>query len=421
MGDPRQDLDEVFRAQWGRLLSLLVARFRRLDLAEDGLADAFEAAARTWPSDGMPASPAAWLLTSARRRVVDRLRAEAVAARKEPLLVVDEEVRHSAAGVMADPGGLLGDERLRLVYLCTHPSLAPESAAALSLRLVLGVPTPDIARLFLVPEATMAARLTRAKRKLAAAGAPFVVPEGESRVARTATVLSVVYLAFTSGYAPASGSDVTRAEIAAEAIRLARVLRELMPGGAGVDALLALMLLQHSRRDARTGDEGLPVLLPDQDRGRWRQDEIGEALALLTPIVEAGVRPPGRSQEFLLQALIASEHAVAPSASATRWDRIASHYAELEHLTGSPVVRLNHAVAVAEASGPDAGLALLEGLEQRLPRSHRLAGVRGELLLRANRADEAARSFEAAVELCANEAERSLLQRRRDAAIAAVS
>lgn len=181
MGDPRQDLDEVFRAQWGRLLSLLVARFRRLDLAEDGLADAFEAAARTWPSDGMPASPAAWLLTSARRRVVDRLRAEAVAARKEPLLVVDEEVRHSAAGVMADPGGLLGDERLRLVYLCTHPSLAPESAAALSLRLVLGVPTPDIARLFLVPEATMAARLTRAKRKLAAAGAPFVVPEGESR------------------------------------------------------------------------------------------------------------------------------------------------------------------------------------------------------------------------------------------------
>jgi predicted RNA polymerase sigma factor len=294
MGDPRQELDEVFRDQWGRLLSLLVARFRRLDLAEDGLADAFEAAARTWPSDGMPASPAAWLLTSARRRVVDRLRAEAVAARKEPLLVVDEEVRQSAAGVMADPGGVLGDERLRLVYLCTHPSLAPESAAALSLRLVLGVPTPDIARLFLVPEATMAARLTRAKRKLAAAGAPFVVPEGESRVARTATVLSVVYLAFTSGYAPASGPDVTRAEIAAEAIRLARVLRELMQGDAGVDALLALMLLQHSRRDARTGEEGLPVLLPDQDRGLWRQDEIGEALALLTPMVDAGVRPSTR-------------------------------------------------------------------------------------------------------------------------------
>ena len=412
-----EGLEEVFREQWGRLLSLLVAQFRRLDLAEDGLADAFEAASRTWPSDGMPASPAAWLLTSARRRVVDRLRAEAVAARKEPLLVVDEGLRQAAAQVMADPGGLVADERLRLVYLCAHPSLAAESAAALSLRLVLGVPTPDIARLFLVSEATLAARLTRAKRKLAASGAPFVVPEGEARVGRTATVLSVVYLAFTSGYAPGSGADVTRVEVAGEAIRLARILRELLPGDRGVDALLALMLLQHSRRDARTGEAGLPVLLPDQDRSRWQQAEIAEALALLTPLVEEDARLGGRSQEFLLQALIASEHAVATTAAATRWDRIAGHYAELDALTGSPVVRLNRAVAVAEASGPAAGLSLLDGLHARLPRSHRLAGVRGELLLRAGRAAEAVQSFGEAVELCANDAERSLLEQRRTAAL----
>jgi hypothetical protein len=211
----------------------------------------------------------------------------------------------------------------------------------------------------------------------------------------------------------------TRVEVAGEAIRMARMLRELMPADAGVDALLALMLLQHSRRDARTGEEGMPVLLPDQDRSRWRQAEIAEALALLTPLVETEAPLPGRGQEFLLQAPIAAEHAVAPSAAATQWDRIAGHYAELERLTGSPVVRLNRAVAVAEASGPEAGLALLDGLEAQLPRSHRLAGVRGELFLRAGHAVEAAQAFGDAVELCANDAERSLLERRRGAALGA--
>jgi predicted RNA polymerase sigma factor len=407
-------LEVVFRESWGRLLALLVAQYRRLDLAEDGLADAFEAAARTWRTGGVPDNPAAWLLTAARRRIMDRLRAEAVAARKEPLLVVDEEVRQSAAGVMADPGGLLVDERLRLVYLCAHPSLAREAAAALSLRLVLGVPTPDIATLFLVPEATMAARLTRAKHKLAASGAPFAVPVGDARASRTATVLAVVYLAFTAGYAPGTGRDVTRVEVAGEAIRLARVLRELLPGDPSVDALLALMLLQHSRREARVGEEGLPVLLPDQDRTRWRHDEIAEALALLTPMMGGGP-PPGRpaGEEFLLQALIAAEHAIAPTPEATRWDRIAAHYAELEGLTGSPVVRLNRAVAVAEDQGPQAGLAVLEGLEEQLLQSHRLAAVRGELLLRAGRPADAVDAFAEAISLCANSAERALLEARR--------
>jgi len=407
-------LEEAFREHWGRLLALLVAQFRRLDLAEDGLGEAFESAAGHWPAEGVPGNPAAWLLTAARRRVLDRLRAEAVAARKEPLLVVDAQTRHDAAGVMADPGGLVADERLRLVFLCAHPSLAPESAAALSLRLVIGVPTADIARLFLVPESTMAARLTRAKRRLAATGAPFSVPpEGPARDARVGVVTSVAYLAFTAGYAPGSGPDVTRTALAGEGIRLTRVLREVLPGQPALDALLALMLLQHSRRDARVGSDGLPVLLPDQDRGRWRHDEVAEALALLEPM--ARHRHQGVAGEYVLQALIAAEHAIAPTATDTQWHRIAAHYAELEDLTGSPVVRLNRAVAVAESQGPAAGLALLDGLEDHLPRSHRLPAVRGELLSRAGDREGARAAYGAALELCGNEAERALLESRRNA------
>jgi predicted RNA polymerase sigma factor len=408
-----EQVEDVFREEWGRLLALLVAQFRRLDLAEDGLADAFESATRTWPSQGVPRSPAAWLLTAARRRVLDRLRAEAVAARKEPLLVVDAELSHAAASVRADPGGLIADERLRLVFLCAHPALAPESAAALSLRLVLGVSTADVARLFLVSEATMAARLTRAKKRLAASGVPFGVPTGTERERRVETVAAVAYLAFTVGYAPATGSEVTRNPVAAEAVRLARLLRELMPGELTLDALLALMLLQHSRRDARTDDTGLPVLLPDQDRTLWRNDEISEALALLAP--GASSHATGLSGEYLLQALIAAEHAIAATADATRWDRIAGHYAELEELTRSPVVRLNRAVAVAESDGPQAGLALLDGLDAALPLSHRLPAVRAELLSRAGDRRGARAAYAFAIERCANDAERALLTQRRDA------
>jgi predicted RNA polymerase sigma factor len=409
-----QQLGGVFRDQWGRLLALLVAQFRRLDLAEDGLAEAFEAAASRWPEDGVPGNPPAWLLTAARRRVLDRLRAEAVAARKEPLLVVDEQTRQEASSAMADPGGIIADERLRLVFLCAHPALAPESAAALSLRLVIGVQTADIARLFLVPEPTMAARLTRAKRRLAASGAPFSVPpEGPARDARVGVVASVAYLAFTAGYAPGTGPDVTRTSLAGEGIRLTRVLRELLPGEPALDALLALMLLQHSRRDARTGDDGLPVLLPDQDRNRWHRDEVVEALGLLAAL--ARQRLDGVAGEYLLQALIASEHAIARTAADTRWDRIAERYGELERLTGSPVVRLNRAVAVAESAGPGAGLALLDGLDEDLPHSHRLPAVRAELLSRSGDHEAARTAYGIAIERCANEAERSLLASRRAA------
>ena len=423
-------IERVWRDEWGRLLALLVGQFRRLDLAEDALADAFEAAARTWPRDGIPANPPAWLLTAARRRAVDRLRAEAVAARKEPLLVVDARTQEEAQRAMADPGdqpGALADERLRLVFLCAHPALAPEAAAALTLRLVMGVSTADLARLFLVAEPTMAARLTRARKKLAVAGVAFALPTPERLAERIDVVATVAYLAFTAGYAPGSGPDVVRAELAGEAIRLTRLLRQLLQGYAVqppsaatqsaplLDALLALMLLQHSRREARVDDAGRLVLLPDQDRGRWKRGEIAEAVGLLAGLPDDPAVLGRRATEVRLQALIAAEHAVALRAGDTDWRRIADRYAALDRLTASPVVRLNRAVAVAEADGPEAGLALLDGLDEVMPTSHRVSTVRAELLVRAGRAEEAAAAYERAIGLCTNEAEHAHLRGRREA------
>ena len=402
-------LEAVVRDDWGRLIALLVARFARLDLAEDGLADAVEAAARTWPVEGVPDNPAAWLLTSARRKVLDRLRAEAVAARRMPLLAVESELTEEVQRTMADAGEVLVDERLRLVLLCAHPALSREAAAALTLRLVMGVSTEEIARLFLVPTPTMAARLTRARKKLA--GARFVVPPAAELPGRVSAVADVAYLAFTAGYAPGSGRDALRVDVAGEALRLLRVLLAVLPDDypardrADLDALLALMLLQHSRRDARVRDGAL-VLLPDQDRGAWRHDEIAEALEHLRPLVAAPPTP------YLLQALIAAEHAVAPSSETTAWTRIVERYDELLALGDSPVVRLNRAVAVAEAEGPLAGLTALDGVALR---SHRLPAVRAELLSRAGRAAEARVAFDAALAMCENEAERAHLVDRRAA------
>ena len=401
MTDP---IERVLRDEWGRLLALLVAQYRRLDLAEDGLADAFEAAARTWPRDGVPANPPAWLLTTARRRIVDRLRTEAVASRALPMLAVEADLTEEAQRTMADAGEAVVDQRLRLVLLCAHPTLPREAAAALTLRLVLGVPTADVARLFLVPTPTMAARLTRARKRLA--GERFAVPSGTELESRVAVVADVAYLAFTTGYAPGSGADVLRADVAAEAIRLVRVLREVLPRDfprAELDALLALMLVQHSRRDARVRD-GAVVLLADQDRGRWHRDEIAEAVALLTPFAHAPAAP------YLLQALIAVEHAIAASSAETDWSRIADRYRELDELTGSPVVRLNRAVAVAEADGPLAGLRLLDGLV--LP-GHRLPAARAELLARAGRVAAARTAYDEAIGRCRNLAERAHLIERR--------
>jgi predicted RNA polymerase sigma factor len=408
--NPDRELEQVVREEWGRLTSLLLAQYRRLDLVEDALADAVEAAARRWPADGAPDNPAAWLLTAARRRVLDRLRAESMAHRKQPLLVTDTERRQEGAATMADPGDLVEDDLLRLVLMCTHPALAPEAASALTLRLVLGVSTHDIARLFLVSEPTMAARLTRARKKVVAAGIPFAVPDAEAIPDRLDTVAQTAYLAFTAGYAPGSGLDLLRAELAGEAIRLVRVVLGLRPAEPVLVALLALMLLQHSRRDARLDAAGRLVLLDDQDRSRWRRDEIDEGLLLLA---EPALSGPVTTQAaaYALQARIAAEHATAATPAETRWDRIVGHYDLLLSVAPSPSARLARAVAVAQADGPAAGLAALDGID--LPGSHRLAAVRAELLARAGDRAAARAAYDEAIGLCHNGAERAHLEERR--------
>jgi RNA polymerase sigma-70 factor (ECF subfamily) len=405
-------LERVVREEWGRLTSLLLAQYRRLDLVEDALGDAVEAAARHWPASGTPDNPPAWLLTTARRRVIDRMRAESMAHRKAVLLETDATQRQEGQATMADPGGLVEDDLLRLVLMCTHPALAPEAASALVLRLVMGVSTHDIARLFLVTEPTAAARITRAKKKIVAAGIPFAVPAADVLPQRLETVAQAAYLAFTAGYAPGSGPDLLRADLAGEAIRLVRVVRHLRPEEQAPMALLALMLLQHSRRDARVGDDGRLVLLPDQDRGRWRRDEIDEALALLADPALAGPVSP-LAAAYLLQARIAAEHAVAGSPEETRWDRIVEHYDLLLRLVPSPSARLARAVAVAEASGPRAGLAALDGID--IPGSHRVPAVRAELLARYGDAEGARAAYDVAIAACRNDTERAHLLERAQA------
>ena len=409
---PDQVLAATVREEWGRLVALLLAQFRRLDLVEDALGDAVESAARRWPADGAPDNPAAWLLTAARRRVLDRLRAEAMALRREPLVVLEAERSASGGGVMADPGGLVEDDLLRLVLMCCHPALAPEVASALALRLVVGVPTADIARLFLVPEPTVAARITRGKRKIVAAGIPFGVPDAAALPERLEVVAQVAYLAFTAGYAPGRGPELLRADLSGEAVRLVRVTAAMRPDEPVLRALLALLLLQHSRRDARVAPDGSLVLLPDQDRTRWHHAEVAEALDLLRGMPAPLASPLAES--YRLQALVAAEHATAATASDTRWDRVCEHYAALVALNPSPAARLAAAVALAERDGPRAGLAALDGLDAELPRSHRLPAVRGELLARAGERAAAVSALDVAIGRCENDVEREHLLRRRE-------
>jgi RNA polymerase sigma-70 factor, ECF subfamily len=301
----------------------------------------------------------------------------------------------------------LADERLQLILLCCHPALPRESRSALALRLVLGTSTEQIARLFLVPPATMAARITRAKKKIAAAGIPLVLPVEDELGARLDEVCRTIYLAFTTGYTPGEGTDLHRTDVAGEAVRLAAVLHQVAPAVMKVRALLALVLLQHSRRDAREVD-GRLVTLADQDRTRWRHHEVQAGMELVS-----GLEPgSGYAEELRLQAIIAAEHGRARTASETDWPAIATHYARLEALTGSPIVRLNRAVALAEAEGPRAGLDLIAGLEDELAGNHRLEAVRAELARRAGDIDVARRSYRRALALCSNEAERDHLTTR---------
>jgi RNA polymerase sigma-70 factor, ECF subfamily len=399
--EPRT-LASVHRTEWGRLLSLLVARTRRLDLAEDALGEAFARAAERWSATGVPDNPGGWLYTTAHRQVVGRLRAEAVAGRKASLLAVRPDWT-----AQDGPVDELADDRLHLILLCCHPALPRESQSALALRLVVGTSTEQIAQLFLVSTTTMAARLTRAKKKIAAAGIPLGAPATEELRSRLDEVCRTIYLAFTAGYTPGAGPSLLRTDLAGDAVQLAAVLHELVPDAAQVRALRALLLLQHSRRDTREQD-GRLVTLSEQDRARWHLDEIRTGLQLV------GSLPPGDGygEELRLQALIAAEHAAAPTADHTDWATIAALYRELETHTGSAVVRLNRAVAVAEADGPLHGLALLAELDDLLGDSHRLAAVRGELAHRAGDSELALASYRTALERCSNDVERTHLATR---------
>lgn len=371
--------------------------------------DAFAAAVRTWARDGTPRNPAGWLLTAARRRALDRVRREATLARKLPLLITDTERTEPGADRDPDEQDAVPDERLRLLFTCCHPALAAEARVALTLRLVGGLTTAEVARMFLVSEPTMAARITRAKKKIAAAGIPYRVPTDTDLPDRLAGVLAVLYLIFTEGYAATAGDRLIRDELAGEAIRLARVLVALVPDEPEPVGLLALMLLQHSRRDARLDEHGALVLLADQDRSAWRADEVAEGLRL----AERSLRTPRTAGPYVLQAAIAAEHASATRAADTDWRAISALYALLEERTGSPVVRLNRAVAVAESDGASAGLALLDGLDDSLARHHALYATRGELLRRLGRRGEAAAQYDRALELVGTDAERAFLRGRR--------
>ncbi|PWU56447.1 RNA polymerase subunit sigma-24 [Micromonospora sp. S4605] len=401
----------MFREERGRLLASLVRRFGDLDLAEEVTSEAIEAALVHWPVDGVPARPGAWLLTTARRRAVDRLRRDRAYAARLAILQVEAERADPAPPADADAD--LPDERLQLFFTCAHPALPAEDRTALTLRCLAGLTTPEVARAFLVPPATMAQRIVRAKRKIREARIPFRVPGPDELPDRLPGVLQVIYSIFTEGYAASSGTRLQRLDLAEEAIRLARILHRLLPAEREVAGLLALMLLVHARRDARTGPDGELVLLADQDRGRWDQEMIDEGQALVPVALTGG--PPG---PYGVQAAIAALHDEAADVASTDWPQIVALYDVLLAVAPSPVVALNRAVAVAMRDGPATGLALLDELadEPRLRGYHPYPAARGDLLRQLGRYAEAAAAYRAALDLAGTEPERAHLRRNLRAA-----
>ena len=409
------DVERVFREEYGRAVAVLTRVFGDIDTAEDAVQDAFAEAARRWPAAGLPPSPAGWIITTARNRAIDRLRREAARDAKQAQAALLHALAGGSGGVVP-PGqyeerpaeeGPVRDDRLRLIFTCCHPALGPAARVALTLRLLGGLTTTEIARAFLVPEPTMAQRLVRAKAKIRDAGIPYRVPAEADLPARLSGVLAVVYLIFNEGYTASSGEALARADLCAEAIRLGRLLARLMPDEPEVLGLLALMLLTESRRPARTSPDGGLVLLAEQDRSRWDHALIAEGQALVRQCLRRGQPGP-----YQIQAAISAVHSDAPVAAATDWNQVLSLYDQLLTVAPSPVVALNRAVAVAEVDGPSAALAIVDGLD--LGRYYLFHAIRAELLRRLGRPVEADAAYEAAIARAGNEAERAYLTRARD-------
>jgi RNA polymerase sigma-70 factor, ECF subfamily len=402
------ELERLYREDFGRIIAILIHLLGDFDLAEEAAQEAFATALEQWPREGTPQNPRAWIVSTARHKAIDRIRRESRFEHKRDQLL-HHTLSEAATDDAMETDGSIPDERLRLIFTCCHPALAVEAQVALSLRTLCGLTTDEIARAFLVPPATMAQRLVRAKRKILAAGIPFEVPAEEILPGRVEAVLTVIYLVFNEGYSATGGDTVVRADLCAEAIRLARTLCELIPGSSEARGLLALTLLHDSRRDTRMSAAGELVLLEDQDRTRWNQAQIREGIDL----VESALRiaPAG---PYAVQAAIAAVHSRAARPGDTDWHQIAALYSYLMRLRPSPVVELNYAVAVAMADGAERGLSLIDAISARgeLNEYYLLFAARGDLLRRLERWREAADDYRAALRLVTAEPEKRFLSRR---------